>query len=173
GERRDDEPGQHRVRDRLGGVALPVQQDPHAERAAGDRDHQHLDQRALHEGAGERVEQPVEHQWSWWWCSTATARSPPGSTTSSAPYVRRRTSVVSVSAGGPTAICSPCRQTTWSQRRACSTSWVATSRTRPSARSSPNSSSMRAPLAASTPLSGSSSSITGRFCSSARAISTR
>ena len=47
-ERREDEAGQHRVGDRLGRVALPVEDDPDAERAADDAE----DQRARAGRAG-------------------------------------------------------------------------------------------------------------------------
>jgi hypothetical protein len=97
-ERGEDEPGQHAVSERLGGVALPVEEDPDAERPARHGEDQHLGQRPPHQVARERVGQPGEHQCSW--CSTATARRSP-MTTSSWPYVSCRTVAVSTSAGGP------------------------------------------------------------------------
>ena len=76
GERGDDEPRQQPVAHRLGRVGLAVQQHPDAERAEGEREDQHLDERA----AGDRV---GEHQCVWW--STLIAVVPSSSTTSSAP----------------------------------------------------------------------------------------
>ena len=51
GQRGDHEPGQHAVADRLRGVGVAVEQHPHAERPAREREDQHLDQRALRRSA--------------------------------------------------------------------------------------------------------------------------
>ena len=76
GQRGDHEPGQQPVAHRLGGVGLAVQQDPHAQRAEGEREDQDLEQRPAGDGVG-------EHQCSW--CSTAIAVVPSARTTSSPP----------------------------------------------------------------------------------------
>ena len=76
GQRGDDQPRQHPVADRLRRVALPVEQHPDAERPAGDREDQHLGQRAPTIGDRERVGEPGQHQCSCAWCPTPTARPP-------------------------------------------------------------------------------------------------
>ena len=75
-QRGEHQAGQEPVAHPLGRAGLPVQEHPDAERAEGDAQDEHLQQRA----AGDRV---GEHQCSW--CSTAIALLPSGSTTSSAP----------------------------------------------------------------------------------------
>jgi hypothetical protein len=90
-------PGQQPVAHRLGGVGLAVQQDPHAQRAEGEREDQDLEQRTAGDGVG-------EHQCSW--CSTAIAVVPSARTTSSPPYVACSTSGLRHS-GAPNAIWRP------------------------------------------------------------------
>ena len=85
-QRGDDEPGQHPVADRLRRVRVAIEQHPDAERPAGDREDQHLDQRAHDDRRAERVGEPRQHrQCSCAWCPMPTARPPPSSTISSAP----------------------------------------------------------------------------------------
>src|SRR5207253_11159706 len=114
GERRDDEPGEERVRERLGAVGEPVEDDPAAEHGAERADEEELEERPLHERVAPRMEDRVRHACSWWWGGRTTAVSPAaaGSGTISAPYVRSSTSRVSVSAGGPNAIWRRLRQRT-------------------------------------------------------------
>ena len=79
-ERRDHEPRQHRVRERLGGVGLAQVQQPDAERAARRAEHDDLE-RARAAAARSGGSRPVSASWCW----TATARWPQSSTTISAP----------------------------------------------------------------------------------------
>jgi hypothetical protein len=60
-DRGQDQAGEDRVRQRLGRVGEPVEDDPAAERAAGDADQRHLGDRAPHEF----VLQGLEHR-QWW-----------------------------------------------------------------------------------------------------------
>ena len=67
GERGDHEAGQHRVRERFRRVRPPQQQDPDAQRPAREPEDDRLDERALHDPAG-------QHQLvAWSWCETQTA----------------------------------------------------------------------------------------------------
>jgi hypothetical protein len=85
GQRGQHQAREHPVRNRLGGVALAVEDDPDAERPAGERQQQDLGQRPLHQRRGERVGEPAQHGCSWSWCSTAIARRLSPRTISSAP----------------------------------------------------------------------------------------
>ena len=79
----DHQPREHRVRHRLGGVALAIEHDPHAERPADDSEDDDLSQRPLADAEAEGIGERLEHQWEWCW--TTTACSPPGRVTSSLP----------------------------------------------------------------------------------------
>ena len=79
-ERREDEAGEDRVGERLGRVGEPVEDDPAAERSAGDADQGHLDHRAPHE----LVLQGLEHA-QWWWGGRIARASVPGSSTIAPP----------------------------------------------------------------------------------------
>ena len=169
GQRGDHEPGQHRVRERLRRVRAPQQQDPDAQRPAGEPEDDRLDERALHDPAGQH-----RHQWR-----VVVVRDADGlaGRRRGSRARRRRCGAgrrcVSVVSGAPNATWPWLRHSTRGHARACATSWVATSSARPSACSSAKTRSICAALGRSTPDSGSSSSSSGASCTSARAISTR
>ena len=60
GQRGEHEPGQQPVRERLGGVGQPLDDDPEAERAAEGAEQRDLEQRAAVDAGAERIEQEVE-----------------------------------------------------------------------------------------------------------------
>jgi hypothetical protein len=66
------EPGEERVRQRLGAVGELVEDDPAAEHGADDADEEELEQRPLHE----RVRPGLEQRVNQWWCGGSSAASP-------------------------------------------------------------------------------------------------
>ena len=170
-QRGDHEPGQHRVRERLGGVGAPQQQDPDAERAAGERRARSPRANARCMIAARRSEQSVAV------VVVGDGHGPAGAVEDHELVAVGRAAAprcVSVSSGAPNATWPWLRHSTRrpGARLARRRAW------RPAARgprrcSSAKTRSICAALGRSTPDSGSSSSSTGASCTSARAISTR
>jgi hypothetical protein len=71
GQRREHEPGQHRVGQRLGRVRVTQVQDPDAQRAADDPQ-----QHDLGQGPAQQLALQQRHQPWWWWEWTATVSGP-------------------------------------------------------------------------------------------------
>ena len=73
GDRGEHQAREDRVGERLGRVGELVEDDPAAERAAGQAEQGHLGDRPLHE----RFLEGLEHQW-WWWCGGRIASAGAG-----------------------------------------------------------------------------------------------
>ena len=84
-----DEAGEERVGERLGAVRELVEDDPAAERAAGDPDQHELEEGALHEAERPGMEERVGHAsppWTWWCAGRIPTAAPsPGSATIAPP----------------------------------------------------------------------------------------
>ena len=123
GDRGEDEPGEDRVGERLGRVGEAVEDDPAAERTAGDADQDDLGEGALHE----RFLQGLEHLSG----GDGEAAGSPGRRCRGSRRWRRRRSLRArrgrraPARAGPQATWRLLMQRTRSQPRACSRSWVA------------------------------------------------
>ena len=101
----------------LGRVGDAVEDDPAAERAAGQRDQPDLEQGARHELLAKRVCEEVEHQW--WWAGRIPTWSLPGDLDDRPGVGLLQHLTVEYLVGPPKAICRLLRQSTASQRLAC------------------------------------------------------
>ena len=157
-ERGEHEPGEEAVRERLGAVGEPLGDDPEAERAAeASRPSQARAARGgrCRSGAGRGGSRATSTRQSpcpcsWCWTVTRAARRPRARSARARRWPgasRGRGS----SAGLPKATWWPFRHSTRSNERALSTSWLATSSVRPSARSSSKTPAISVALAGSTP----------------------